>query len=118
MQIRFPIVSALAALLSLGAANGVAAQQDDSVYLSMRNTIGLLRYCQAQGFLDAAIAEAKSANIKTVIASLPAPANPAEGDEREKAGEAGKWGSRQTDAAEHAKMFDMTLEAQCQEWAM
>lgn len=103
----------LAAILSAGS---TAYAQDQDVYDSFRNKLGLLRYCQAKGFIDAAAVESSSGHVKAAIATLPAPGDPAKGDAAETAGEAGKWGHTQVEFAQYATMMGVTEEAQCKEW--
>lgn len=111
------VAAALTILASTLGAPHALAQDDADPYYALRNQLGLLRYCQAQGFIDAAAAESAAGHLKDAIATLDAPADPGAGDASEQAGESGKWGHTEVDLADYVKIFGTTQEAQCKEWA-
>lgn len=106
---------AIAATLAAGSA--IAA--DNSVYLSMRNKIGLLAWCQGKGHIGAGEAAAAAAKVKKAVDYIGGDAKNGKeaGDAAETAGKAGQYGSMKTPVEKFATMMDSTPLAQCKEWA-
>ncbi|MBD9524227.1 hypothetical protein IB262_30530 [Ensifer sp. ENS02] len=96
---------------------GPAIAVDQSVYLSLRNRIGLLRYCHDKGLLQEDAVEDAERRLTEVINGLPAADDVSQGDASEQAGIAGKWGQTGVAAEQRASMFGLTLKDQCAEWS-
>ncbi len=100
-------------LASVSAVKGA----DDSVYFSLRNRMGLLRYCQDHGLLDEQVAVNATQRLAQVIKGLPAAADPVKGDALEDAGSVGKWGQTGMSVEQRASTFGLSLKDQCTEWS-
>jgi hypothetical protein len=110
-------IGVVAALTLAAVEASPAMGGDDSVYLSLRNRIGLLHYCQEQGLLDEKAAADSQDRLAQVIKALPPASDAARGDALEQAGMAGKWGQTGMPAEQQAQTFGLSLKDQCSEWS-
>jgi len=116
-------VSRVAAIAGLGLciawSSAAPAQQQggDLRYETIRNKVGLLRYCRDKGLLDAATTDKAIRQAQGELKPLPAPADKGRGDAAERAGQAGLFGVTRRDVATFATLMGTTPAELCQGWS-
>lgn len=112
--------TAFCALLAAGA--DVQAQQQDAQHYieTLRNGIGIIRYCQGNGHLTFAMASEAIAPMESTLGLLSqgrnaTPEQVEAADAAEKNGAAGKVGPASTDISENAKQMNTTTAQLCQD---
>jgi hypothetical protein len=114
---RHALLIVVASAIATMPASSQSPSNGDPVYWITRNRIGLLKYCQSKGYLDAATVSRATDRVKKVLVLFPAPADAGIGDAAEKAGEEGKWGQMRTSVENYAKLSGVTPAAACKEWS-
>jgi hypothetical protein len=95
--------------------------EPDHLYEMARNTVGLLRYCKQHDLLDAKTAdeaiEGALGGVTAVSSFRETPISKQAGDNAEKNGEAGLWGTARKPMEQLAQSYVLTPYELCKQWA-
>jgi hypothetical protein len=119
MRRRRCIAAIMGVIFGYSCAEAQESNVRNPVYEIARNKIGLLRYCRDKGFIDRKAAdEALRANEHSLgLLTSKMPYSQVAGDEAEKRGEAGVYGSgSRQPIVSLAHVLNTTPEALCKEW--
>jgi hypothetical protein len=118
---RFCLVAMAGIVFSATSPEAQESDVRNPVYEMARNKIGLLRYCRDKGLIDRTLADealdVEERGLATITAMV-LPYNKRAGDDAEKRGETGIYGSgSRQPIANMARVFNTTPEGLCKEWS-
>src|ERR1700730_4094824 len=104
--------------LCMGHATSALAQQEapEIVSETLRNKIGLWKYCRDKGLLEAATTDKAIKQAQGELKLLPPPANKARADATGEAGQVGQFGVTRRDMTVFATLMATTPAELCKGW--
>jgi hypothetical protein len=105
--------------LCIGSTSAAVAQQPggDVDYETLRNRLGLLKYCRDKGLINGATIDKGIKQVQNELRLMRAPADKGRGDAAEKAGQIGQFGSTRRDVVTFATAIGTTPAEMCKGWS-
>jgi hypothetical protein len=105
--------------LCVGSTSAAVAQQPggEGDYETLRNRLGLLRYCRDKGLINGATSDRAITKVQSELRLTRAPTDKGRGDAAEKAGHSGLFGSTRRDVVTFATAMGTTPAELCKGWS-